>query len=239
MMKTAKDYQTIYTVPDSEYFKNNPTWHVEDSPWKAKQIIKILKQNHIEAQSFVEVGCGAGEILKQLYLHMPSNVSFTGYDISLDAVSLAKHRENDRLKFSHENLLDIDIKYDMLLMIDVLEHIDDYLGFLRMFKTKAKNSIFHIPLDISAQTILRNKLMSVRKSVGHLHYFMKETAIATLLDTGYEIIDYFYTAGSLDMPKTLQQKIAYLPRKITFNINQDLAANLFGGFSLLVLTKND
>ena len=94
-------------------------------------------------------------------------------------------------------------------------------------------------LDISAQGILRNKLMDARNSVGHLHYFMKETALATLVDSGYDIVDFFYTAGSLDLPtKTLRSKIAVLPRKLMFKLNEDIAVKLLGGFSLLVLTKN-
>jgi hypothetical protein len=34
--------EKIYTEENSEYLKNHPTWHIEDSPWKAKQIIKIF-----------------------------------------------------------------------------------------------------------------------------------------------------------------------------------------------------
>ena len=168
---------------------------------------------------------------------MSDDIKFTGYDISTDAIKFAKQRQQERLDYKLEDFLKTDNHYDLLLMIDVFEHVDDYLGFLRSCKTKSKNTIFHIPLDISAQGILRNKLMSGRKSVGHLHYFMKETALATLVDSGYEIIDYFYTSGSIDLPRTIKSKIAVLPRKIMFNVNKDLAARLLGGFSLLVLTK--
>jgi SAM-dependent methyltransferase len=208
-------------------------------PWKAKQIIKMLNRNPINPKTIAEIGCGAGEILNQLHLSMPNYVSYTGYDISSDAISLAKTREKERLEFKNENLLEINACFDLLLMIDVFEHVDDYLGFLKLSKNKAKNTIFHIPLDISAQGILRNNLMSARYSVGHLHYFMKETAIATLVDSGYDIVDYFYTAGSLELPrKTLKSKIATLPRKLLFTSNEDLAVKLLGGFSLLVLTNN-
>lgn len=237
--KTQTMTKNIYTEENGEYLKNNPTWHVEDSPWKAKQIIKMLNRNPINPKSIAEIGCGAGEILNQLHLSMPNNVSFTGYDISSDAISLAKTREKERLEFKHENILETNTRFDLLLMIDVFEHVDDYLGFLKLCKSKAKNTIFHIPLDISAQAILRNILMSVRNSVGHLHYFMKETAIATLVDSGYDIVDLFYTAGSLDLPrKTLKSKIAVLPRKLMFKANEDIAVKILGGFSLLVLTKN-
>ncbi|GEM_PF-6681754 len=34
---------------DGSYLKNNPTWHAEDSPWKTRHIIKLLKANKINA----------------------------------------------------------------------------------------------------------------------------------------------------------------------------------------------
>jgi predicted TPR repeat methyltransferase len=228
----------MYLESNSEYLKKNPTWHVEDSPWKAKQILKIINNNKLTPKNIVEVGCGAGEILNQLYHSMPDDVIFTGYDISTDAITLAKKSEKDRLTFSLENILQSKKVFDLLLLIDVVEHIDDYLGFLESIKTKAKYTIFHFPLDISVQGILRNKLISHRQSAGHLHYFTKDTVLATLIETGYNIVDYFYTLSSTEIPrKTLKSKFAVLPRRILFKINKDFAANFMGGFSLLVLTK--
>jgi SAM-dependent methyltransferase len=230
--------EKMYTAENSEYLKNNPTWGVEDSPWKAGLILKMMQQNSMKPRSIAEVGCGAGEILNQLHELLPDDVSFTGYDISMDAIRLAEQRKKERLIFKHGNFLDINSSYDLLLLIDVFEHVEDYFGFLKSCKNRAEHIIFHIPLDISVHTILRNELMKSRKSVGHLHHFMKETALATLVDVGYEIVDFFYTAPSLDLPgKSILSKIAYLPRKLTYELSKDMAAKLFGGFSLLVLTK--
>ncbi len=230
--------ENLYRERNGEYFMKNPTWHVEDSSWKATQIMKILERNKINPESVVEIGCGAGEILNQLYSRMPDNVSFTGYDISPDAIALAKKREKKRLKFKYGDFSESRSKSDLLLMIDVFEHVDNYLSFLRLCKGKAKNTIFHIPLDISISSLLRNKMIDARKSVGHLHYFTKETALASLTDTGYEIEDFFYTAVSLDQPrKLLRTKIAFWPRKVLFKINKDFAVKTLGGFSLLVLAK--
>ncbi len=229
----------IYTEENGKYLRNNPTWHAEDSPWKAKQIIKILNQNSINPKSIAEVGCGAGEILNQLHLSMANDISFTGYDISSDAIHIAKSREKDRLQFKQENFLKANAKFDLLLMIDVFEHVDDYLGFLKLCKSKAKNTIFHIPLDMTAKGVFRNSILYQRNSVGHLHYFMKETAIATLIDSGYEIVDYFYTNWSFDLTprKTLYSKIRYIIKKMLYKVNKDITVRTFGGFSLLVLTK--
>lgn len=230
--------EIFYTEENSEYSKNHPNWHIEDSKWKAKQIFKMLNRNPINPKSIAEIGCGAGEILNQLHSTMPNDIRFTGYDISSDAISIAKLKEKERLEFKHEDMLESNEKFDLLLMIDVFEHIDDYLGFLKSCKNKANNTIFHIPLDISVEGVLRNRLIFGRKRGGHLHYFMKDTAIATLVDAGYDIVDVFYTAGLLELPKkTMKSKIAFLPRKLMYKINKDIAAKIFGGFSLMVLAK--
>ncbi len=125
------------------------------------------------------------------------------------------------------------------MAIDVFEHIEDYFGFLRKLKNKAVYKIFHIPLDLSVQSVFRSsRLMNARSSVGHIHYFTKETALATLKDTGYEVVDYFYTNSSLELPNlSWKANLMKLPRKLLFQLDSDLAARVLGGFSLLVLAK--
>ena len=162
--------EEIYTKENGDYLQNNPTWHIEDSEWKAKQIIKLVERNQLKPKSVAEIGCGAGEILNQLHLKMPKDVNFSGYDISTDAIEFAKQREKQRLIFMHENLLEIPENFDLLLMIDVFEHVEDYLGFLRSCKGKAKNTIFHIPLDITVQGVLRNRLMYASELLSLLLY---------------------------------------------------------------------
>ncbi len=230
--------QLIYTT--GEYLGNNPTWHVEDSAWKAQQIFKIIETNNLQPKSVCEVGCGSGEILNQLYLKMPETVDFTGYEISPQAFELCKTRNKQRLNFNLGDLVrQENVYFDVLLCIDVFEHIEDYLTFLKDLQKKAKYKIFHIPLDLSVSSVLRSSpILRARQSVGHLHYFSKETALATLKDSGYEICDYFYTAGSIDLPnKSFKTLLANLPRKVLYGLNQDIAVRLLGGYSLLVLTK--
>jgi SAM-dependent methyltransferase len=230
--------QLIYTT--GEYLGNNPTWHVEDSAWKAQQIFKIIERNNLQPKSVCEVGCGSGEILNQLYLKMPETVDFTGYEISPQAFELCKTRNKQRLNFNLGDLVrQENVYFDVLLCIDVFEHIEDYLTFLKDLQKKAKYKIFHIPLDLSVSSVLRSSpILRARQSVGHLHYFSKETALATLKDSGYEICDYFYTAGSIDLPnKSFKTLLANLPRKVLYGLNQDIAVRLLGGYSLLVVTK--
>ena len=222
-----------------EYLRNNPTWHAEDSPWKAKQILKLFERNELKPYTVCEFGCGAGEILNQLCLQMPGDVSFAGYEISPQAFELCQIRKNERLHFYLKNLLeDENACFDVILAIDVFEHIEDYIGFLKKLHGKGSYKVFHIPLDLSVQTILRGSILKERQTVGHIHFFTKETAMETLKDAGYEIIDYFYTASSIDLPaKSFKSSLAKLPRKVMFKLNKDMAVRVLGRYSLMVLTK--
>jgi len=230
----------LYTQDNSDYLKNKPTWHVEDSYWKSIKIKNILLKNKINPSSIVEIGCGAGEILKQLQIQLPDEIEFFGYNISPDAINLAKTRENNKLSFYLDDLTKIDKHFDVLLMIDVFEHVEDYMGFLRVCKSKSEYSVFHIPLDLSVSKLMRNKLSEARKHSGHLHYFNKETALATLTDLGYQILDYDFTLGFIELKKsTFRKKAIQFFLKFFYKINKKLAISIFGGASLIVLTKNN
>ncbi len=224
---------------DGTYLCNNPGWHAEDSPWKARQINNIIKKNALAPRTICEVGCGAGEILNQLSA-MYVDRDFIGYEISSRAFELCSKKSKANLTFRLADLLKDDIAhFDIVMAIDVIEHVEDYFGFLRKLKEKAEYKIFHIPLDLSVQTVFRSSpILKGRKSVGHIHYFTKETALETLKDTGYTILDYFYTAGSLELPdRGWKSNLLAIPRKIAFSLNKDLAVRVLGGYSLMVLAK--
>ena len=77
-----------------------------------------------------------------------------------------------------------------------------------------------------------------RAQLGHLHHFTKETALETLTVAGYEVADWTFTAGTLDLPdKSLLQRLARGPRRVLRAFDPDLAARWLGGFSLLVLAR--
>ena len=226
-----------------EYLEKTVSWHMEDSPWKATQIDKILATNDINPTNIVEIGCGAGGILESLTkIPRYEETTFTGYDISPQAIDLCGTLENQKISFINDDLLcDTNTEhYDLLLAIDVFEHVPDYMGFLTNCQSKADLKVYHIPLEIYVYSALRDSFLNSRNSVGHLHYFSTSTALATLKDTGHEIIDYFYTNGALDQFRsnpTPRVAFTNIPRWLVSKISTSASAKLFGGFSLLVLAK--
>jgi len=225
---------------DGTYLENNPRWHEEDAPWKARHITHMLERHRIVPSRICEVGCGSGEVLKCLSDGIGAQAELFGYDISPQAMVIAKRKEKQNLHFHLADVFeDTAVAFDVAMAIDVFEHVEDYFGFLRKIRQKATYKVFHIPLDLSVQTVLRaTPIMKERKTVGHIQYFTKETALATLVDTGHEIVDYFYTSSYVDLPnRGWKATLGKIPRRLMYAMNQDLAARVLGGFSLLVLTK--
>ena len=229
--------ESMYT--GGEYLENNPTWHQEDAPWKAHQVAKLIVDKSLNPKSVCEVGCGTGQILVQLARDFPAT-KFVGYDISPHAYDIWNKNKSPSVDYRLQDIFDGSAEhFDMMLIIDVIEHVEDLFGFLRKLRDLSTTKIFHIPLDLSVQSVLRSgPITNLRRSVGHIHYFTKELALSTLQDCGYEIIDFRYTASRLELPdQALSSRLMAVPRRILFRINPALTVRILGGYSLLVLAR--
>jgi SAM-dependent methyltransferase len=192
-------FQELYT--HGGYLATHPTWHVEESPWKARYAMRLLTRNRIVPQTICEVGCGAGEILRLLQQHMSESSRFYGYEISPHAYDMACQRANSRLQFTLGDIRDNPAaRFDLILVMDVLEHMEDYFDLLRAIRPMSRYKLFHIPLDISVRSVLTGQLLEYRRAHGHIHYFTRELALQTLRDVGYEIVDSCYTKGGIFTP---------------------------------------
>lgn len=223
---------------NKEYLETNPGWHKDDSEWKSEQIIKLLKKNKITLSDLCEVGCGAGEVLSCLYKKDISKIA-DGYDVSPSAIEICKLKETGNLKYFLKDISEIKKNYDCLLCIDVFEHVEDYIGFVRSLKPLANYKVFHIPLDISIGSIVFDWMTYARKSVGHLHYFTTETALQTLEEVDIEVLDYFYTAPFLinNKKKSLKGHIINNLRRFLFLLSPAFLSKTLGGCSLIVLAR--
>src|SRR5262245_11551081 len=129
MWKRCLMMQTLYT--SGSYLEKNPSWHVEESPWKAAQVLRMLARNQLHPLTICEVGCGAGEVLKQLQAQMDELCQFWGYDIAPQAIEMAQSRANDRLHFKLADVSkDPTASFDLVLMMDVIEHVENPFDFL-------------------------------------------------------------------------------------------------------------
>ncbi|CAN5224408.1 hypothetical protein BH09BAC5_BH09BAC5_01700 [soil metagenome] len=228
--------QNIYT--SGTYLENNKTWHEEFANEKAALIAEIINRNKLQLKSVCEVGCGSGQILVELQKQLSGNISFDGYDISPQAFEICSKKASEKVKFHLEDLTAKEnIRFDAILIIDVIEHIENYFEFLRKLHNKAGYFVFHIPLDMFMWTLFREQmLIESKERVGHIHNFTEKFIKSILTDLGFEILDTMYTKPMFDT-MTAKQKIVHVFRRMLFGISKSFAVKTVGGYSIMVLAK--
>lgn len=227
----------LYT--GGEYAARNPGYHEEDSAWKADQIVALLRRNRIEPGTVCEVGCGAGGVLAELQRRLPDTTRFAGYEISPEGIRRCRPKANARLEYVLGDFTSLATPaYDLLLCIDVLEHIEDCRGFAQSLRSRATLKLFHIPLELSLYKVLvPGRLKLSTRRFGHIQFFTRRTALDLLRAAGYEVLDHALTPCGLACSRTLEARLGRLPVQMVSWISAGLAARLFGVHSLLVLAR--
>ena len=222
---------------NDDYLTQNPTWDIEDSSWKANLVAKILRDNHIIPNTLADVGCGAAQVLVELRRTYPQAI-LEGYDISPDAEKFWAEARAVGIHLSVGSFFNAATpRYDVLLALDVIEHLQDPFDFLAQLQGRASHFVFHFPLDLSASSVLRESpLVHVRRKVGHVHYFTRSLALALLEECGYCIVDARYTGAAFTSPQRgWKTRLAQLPRRLLFALHHDWGVRLLGGETLMVL----
>ena len=227
----------FHAYESGAYLSKNPTWDIEDSPWKAGEVLKILKKNNLMPKNLVEVGCGAGGILASLQDARP-DIAYSGYEISNSAETFWGAYKSRNIAFKVEDFLQAETAhFDVLLLLDVIEHLPNPFDFMNALRGRSDYYILHIPLDLNALSVARETpLLKVRSKVGHIHYFTKGLALSLLQECGYRVLDWHYTGASFHAPQvSWKTRLAYLPRRFAYAINRDVGVRLLGGDTLMVL----
>ena len=224
----------------NDYLNHNPSWDIEDSAWKAESIVNILNYVGYRPGSICDVGCGAGGTLATLRGSYP-NADLFGFDIAPDTAQFWSQHKDLNILFQVGDFLTLNtIKYDIILVLDVVEHLADPFSFLDNLRKFSTYYLFHFPLDLSAINVIREEpILKVREKVGHIHYFTKNLALSLLRECGYNIVKWSYSGASFNSPqRSLKTKLASIPRRLAYILNKDLGVRIFGGETLFVLAKN-
>lgn len=185
------------------YIENNPNLHAEDSEFKYQNIITFLGSIKVEDKKIkiLDIGGGAGVIGKLVLDFFQSRkikVSFHSLDLSTKMLEIQKLNNP-----SIEKLMNIEIEkclekdYDLILMIDVIEHIQKKDETAEFLNTISKYIIYNIPIEINLFDYLKNITLlfkyykNQKKVLGHVHFFTYKKA-QDFLKTHHEIVTSYF-----------------------------------------------
>jgi SAM-dependent methyltransferase len=237
-MNRIKD-PTLDRYLNGDYAKMNLDWDSADAVWKAKKIKELLLTHDCQPKSIVELGCGSGDVLVAIRNYFP-NASLAGFDIAPDLRRFWSATSKQGIQFELADYFILNTPPpDIILLIDVLEHLGNPWEFLTCLRGRCKLVAIHFPLDLSAFSVLRESpLLHVRDKVGHLHYFTNKLALALLQESGFEIVEARYTGAAWDAPqRSLKTIFAGWVRRLVCTVNRDFGARLLGGETIMVLAR--
>lgn len=149
---------------------------------KFDYLVQSISSSH---KNVLEIGCGAGKFLFSLAELFPEK-EYTGVDISSAAIEKArKINRSNKINFiegNAENLHFNENAFDVIIILDVLEHlndpqklIDDCYGFLK------PRGLMHVFIPCEAHSVywLGEKVFGFHtkeRTVGHIQRFTRRTA---------------------------------------------------------------
>jgi len=231
-----------------QHYTSGDYWRdrgAEDSAYKADLAMNALACANIELRPglrAVEIGSGSGGFILPLAERLNArfgDFSLSGYDIAPNAVELAKCATKDkRIKFSIGSVKDIKDKYDIVFLMDVVEHVTDPYWFLESVRDIAPLVVMHIPIEQSlAHAILSRPLQSY-ELFHHVHFFSIETLRLLIQETGYEIVKMQFSSAFsklLYSPGHPLLTAARAVRYCSYKIAPRMSGILMGGEVMVVL----
>ena len=101
----------------------------------------------LDARTFLEVGCGAGDLVAVLG---ERGLTGLGIDIAADALEIARRRISaPGVEVAHQSVEEVSTAFDLVIASEVLEHYEDDVAFLRLLADRVREG-GHLLLTVPA-----------------------------------------------------------------------------------------
>ena len=180
------------------------TRHQEDTDYKVRAISRllfpILSQLKIPVNSYADVGCGSGGVIKAMKEKLEAEgfkvKDIQGFDVSPHVTQL----KEEGIVFKMEDFTTHGDLMDMVTLTDVFEHVPDPVGFIKGVAKNTRIIAFHIPLDDCLSVNFRNLQRAKIKNPGHLIFLNTNSALSLITQSGLKIFDYDYSIETFSAP---------------------------------------
>lgn len=238
-------FESLYTT--QLYPPRHTGWHKGDSQWKAERILeavptKLWREISSAPLRLLDAGCGAGGVLGNLMQRLKTKGIFcqgVGTDISEEALTMAR-QDWPGIDFQNAASANLPHSFDIGLLMDVVEHVENPWELVRRVKSRCAYVIFHIPLDASWLTECFNLYTHKTKTMGHIHFFTRRQALAFIRNCGMEILSWRLTAAFAEPSAYAidgRHRTLWYARKILSFLNPSLCASLLGGYSIMIMAR--
>ncbi len=157
------------------------TWHDMKvySP-VARHTRRLIKSrlDRISCESLIDIGCGSGELLKELSLS--PDIALSGVDFSSTAIHQVSSTIDGQFEVVDIQKAAPSFSADMGVCSEVLEHLDDDESALSNISKVVNHLVITVPSGPLTQSAL---------DMGHVRHYTRESLSDKLARTGFDILD--------------------------------------------------
>ena len=141
--KKNTEFEHFSALANDWWSKNGKFKILHDiQPIRIKYILEALNKKNLNNTKILDIGCGGGLVSEEL---TKIGASVTGIDFIKENINVAKiHAKKNNLKinyfvkdFEKEKITS---KYDVIIILEVLEHLNNWEGFLKKVKLSLKKN---------------------------------------------------------------------------------------------------
>ena len=227
MSYVKKKLNNTYLIKDTIYSKG--TSH------EGYSCVKYFLEKKNNINSFLDIGCGDG-ILQKL---INKNTNYLGVDAN---VGIYKKKKSKKIKYfknarkTEEYLNNLNVKYDCVALMDVLEHTDNFLKLFKIALYKSsKYVIVGLPNEdyliarlrfLSGKGVLTHGLEMINLKPGHKHQWLIQYKVALSLLENFANKNKFQLSEKLfyiNQPSNIFKRIIYkvaiffIPKTVMMN----------------------
>ncbi|MDZ8052245.1 MAG: class I SAM-dependent methyltransferase [Aulosira sp. ZfuVER01] len=230
--------EAINLYTSGEYGLRHRDWHLDDATYKVRDIMPALKAAIASINSDVlriaDVGAGVGGVVVETVKQLTQNyqnlaVDAVGFEISPYAVKAGRELFPN-LDLHQKFFESSDGPFDVVLFIDVLEHLENPWEMLRIARDNSRYIIVRQPLLDNFSTFRHNNYSNQRETWGHIGYFNYYSFMDMTKATGWQPIKVDLVA-SWELAENQGQAISPIHSFFT-KTNRIMASHFLSGFYL-------
>jgi hypothetical protein len=193
-MNDAAPKSSLAQYTDGDYAARHPGWHITDAPHKAQDVLPgllaISDDCQLKTLRIADVGAGVGGViveLKKLFesARPGSSLEATAFEVSPDCIERARELFPS-LDMRQKLLESSDGPFDVILLADVLEHVENPWELLRTARAAARYLLVRQPLLESFSTFRHNNYGNQFKEWGHIFFFNHRSFLEISRQSGWQ-----------------------------------------------------
>jgi len=214
-----------------------PFSHAEDSERKIHEIKSVVPRD-FRVSSILDVGCNIGIITQAVGTEYHAT-EVDGLEVSTNAITQAEKQLEVFPKPSvvpeEFETFETEKVYDLIMFIDVLEHMQDPLNVLKKASKIGRYAVIRCPLEqtymneANARFAGKDFMALMEKRYGHIHHFNMVTLSKLICEGGFDVIQgrNYRVPSEADV---LANPVQHYLEQATWRTTRGFYPDVWGGF---------